>query len=165
MPVHFSPPPAAISWHTLLREFITVILILTVLWKNDPPFPNEKDKVSSLFLFLHKMCPFMKLPKCPALPYFLFTYTEPGTLGLLMQPGKLALDEFQHMPGHRLCSNPPPRLCSDSCAAYDSVGKFPLYLWCVVSRTAVCPFPLLASVRTCHLPVPYSPSYLSCISL
>ena len=50
------------SWAQLLRKFVIVILILMVLWRNDPPFPNEKDKTSSLLLFLQKMCLFVKLP-------------------------------------------------------------------------------------------------------
>ena len=105
MLVHFNPPPG----HTLLREFVTVISILMMLWRNDPPFPNEKNKTSSLFLFLHKMCLFVKLPNCPVFSsVLLLSHVQPF--------GTPWTEECQAP-----CPSPTPGVYSNSC---------PLSQWC-----------------------------------
>ena len=43
---------------------------------------------------------------CPVSLCVLFSYAEPGTLWVLMQPGKLALEELPHLLGYKLCSDP-----------------------------------------------------------
>lgn len=70
------------------------------------PFQAKRTKLPPYFLFSHKMCPIAKLPECPVLLHFLFTYTEPGTPGSLRELAKLALGELQHLPGHMLCPDP-----------------------------------------------------------
>lgn len=107
----------------------------------------------------------MKQFKCPLLPYFLFPTQVP-------QGCWCNLRHWPWMSSSTCLATcyvriSPSRLCSDNCAPNGSGCKFPLYLRCVLSQDRHLPiFPPLASVRTCHPLIPYSPSCnVSCMSL
>lgn len=74
------------------------------------PFQLKRTKLPPYFLFLNKMCPIKKGPKCPGLSCILCTCTEPGTVRSLGQPGRLTLDKFQHLTGHMFYLDPHSRL-------------------------------------------------------